>query len=877
VAGLLLVAAAGLVSSPARAESATALDECEARFAADPEAEASSFCFFDAGRDPARPAQKAEAIRALEDLLRLHPRNAWLSYFLGALIWNEPRRSSDLSAAAADLLAERGLAQGEVRACSNRYKQLVRQDRQAEAAAVVERAVRAAEASGDPLAVARARILESTSLVDRDRDLPRAYRLALDARETVFAQDAAPGAPGEVAWSASRMRHDCLALLANLAFKLARLGEARELAQAMVELAVAENDSYAEALARSYLLVALRDELDLFPDQDAKPATLKLARQTLAVAEAAGQRGAQVYAHQVLGLLTESSESELHLRRCGEVAETRSDRSFCLSMYARRLTGEDPERALRLLDEALDLAREADAPIAIGYAWRERMRVSWRLGTPEQAMRESLTALEAIELVRDLQAPTERRAEIFTLWASHYHWLAGRLLENAVAGDRPAVDLAFGVQERMRARALIDSLAAANAGTAGAQTGFASLEQIRQALAPDEALLSFQIAPWADMVGDFAGGAWVTVATRNQTAVHPLRSPLAERTRLRPAVEVFSGLFTGDGDDGDAAAALYRALLADALADLGPDIRRLIIVPDDVLHLLPFAALRPAPTAPPLASRYEVTLTPSATLWLQWHQDAPATSATSALVLADPGPAVAPASIRAAALVSPGNLGALPWARQEGKAVLRHLGAGSRLLEGPEATEAYLKRGPVPYGILHFATHAWTSDNEPESSFVLLAPGAPGEDGRLHPSEIVGLDLHGRIAVLSACSSASGEILRGEGVMGLARAFFQAGAHTVVATLWPLRDDDGAALFDRFYGHLGEGMSVAAALQAAQQDRMADGAPTAAWAGVVVLGDGGRVPIPGGRRAPRNLLVLLLPAAAVLALLVLLARRRVHT
>ena len=57
--------------------------------------------------------------------------------------------------------------------------------------------------------------------------------------------------------------------------------------------------------------------------------------------------------------------------------------------------------------------------------------------------------------------------------------------------------------------------------------------------------------------------------------------------------------------------------------------------------------------------------------------------------------------------------------------------------------------------------------------------------------------------VLSACSTNTGTVLRGEGVMSLARAFFQAGAHTVVASLWPLRDDEAAIFFDRFYDHLG--------------------------------------------------------------------------
>ena len=141
-------------------------------------------------------------------------------------------------------------------------------------------------------------------------------------------------------------------------------------------------------------------------------------------------------------------------------------------------------------------------------------------------------------------------------------------------------------------------------------------------------------------------------------------------------------------------------------------------------------------------------------------------------------------------------------------------------------------------------------DNQnPERSGVLLTPAPSSEDGLLQMREIVPLALDGRIVVLYSCRSASGTVLRGEGVMGIARAFFQAGAQTVIASLWPLRDDDGAALFDRFYHHLAAGQSVSAALRAAQLDRIRDGAPAYAWAGLVVLGEGGLVPIPEGQPA----------------------------
>jgi CHAT domain-containing protein len=126
------------------------------------------------------------------------------------------------------------------------------------------------------------------------------------------------------------------------------------------------------------------------------------------------------------------------------------------------------------------------------------------------------------------------------------------------------------------------------------------------------------------------------------------------------------------------------------------------------------------------------------------------------------------------------------------------------------------------------------SAKRPERSAIILAGG----DGALTMSDIAALDLGGRLVVLAACQSADGGVLDGEGVQSLGRAFFLAGARTVVASLWPLRDDDAVALFASFYRHLDGGASVADALASAKRERLASGAPAAAWAGVVVLGDG---------------------------------------
>jgi len=148
--------------------------------------------------------------------------------------------------------------------------------------------------------------------------------------------------------------------------------------------------------------------------------------------------------------------------------------------------------------------------------------------------------------------------------------------------------------------------------------------------------------------------------------------------------------------------------------------------------------------------------------------------------------------------------------------------------------------------------------------------------------EIAALPLEaGQAVVLSTCSSARGELVRGEGVLSLARAFFEAKASVVVASLWPQRDDEARNLFVRFYRHLAGGMSYSAALAAAQRDLLRGNPllPTSAWAGFVVLGDGDLVPVPGGRSwgfIHRRQLAIAGSAAALLAVLgaALLARRR---
>jgi len=144
--------------------------------------------------------------------------------------------------------------------------------------------------------------------------------------------------------------------------------------------------------------------------------------------------------------------------------------------------------------------------------------------------------------------------------------------------------------------------------------------------------------------------------------------------------------------------------------------------------------------------------------------------------------------------------------------------------------------------------------------------------------EIAELDLGGQLVVLSACRTAGGVILDGEGPMSLARPFLLAGATTVVASLWPLSDREAAELFDRFYRYLAGGLSVAAAMSATRRDLVRMGAPVRTWSGVVVLGNGDRKPCFSKARARLRIewVAVILIAAALGGILWVVRKTRVR-
>ena len=145
--------------------------------------------------------------------------------------------------------------------------------------------------------------------------------------------------------------------------------------------------------------------------------------------------------------------------------------------------------------------------------------------------------------------------------------------------------------------------------------------------------------------------------------------------------------------------------------------------------------------------------------------------------------------------------------------------------------------------VVHFATHGFLNSETPELSGLVLSlvdrEGNP-TDGFLRLHDVYALSLAADLVVLSGCRTALGKEVRGEGLLGLTRGFFYAGAPRVMASLWPVRDRATAELMQRFYrGLLRDGLPPAAALRAAQRSlrREPRWRDPYYWAPFVIQGD----------------------------------------
>lgn len=283
------------------------------------------------------------------------------------------------------------------------------------------------------------------------------------------------------------------------------------------------------------------------------------------------------------------------------------------------------------------------------------------------------------------------------------------------------------------------------------------------------------------------------------------------------------------------ARSLYRALIA-PVADLVERSERVLILPDGPLHRLPFGALirdpgRESPGRGQFLTEWKpLHIALSLTVYgTRSSGGAPSAAGPARLVaFADPqypaGPV--PSAVREPVrrALGPGlrgfNWAPLPHSRREVERIAEVF-PEARLYLGAEATEERAKSVSRDVRVLHFATHGYVDDRTPlDSALVLTIPeGLPeGRDnGLLQVWEILeSVRLDADLVVLSACESALGRELSGEGMIGLTRAFQYAGARSVVASLWSVADQVTAELMARFHRHRAAGLAKDEALRRAQ-------------------------------------------------------------
>jgi CHAT domain-containing protein len=129
-----------------------------------------------------------------------------------------------------------------------------------------------------------------------------------------------------------------------------------------------------------------------------------------------------------------------------------------------------------------------------------------------------------------------------------------------------------------------------------------------------------------------------------------------------------------------------------------------------------------------------------------------------------------------------------------------------RVLRNTVQSEAQLSRSLKNYKFIHFATHGIINEASPDFSKLILTnkllDNDDLSDGHLTAAEISAMDLNADLVVLSACETGLGKIIRGEGVLGLQRAFLIAGASSVVVSLWEVFDQSTATFMDLYYARL---------------------------------------------------------------------------
>lgn len=494
------------------------------------------------------------------------------------------------------------------------------------------------------------------------------------------------------------------------------------------------------------------------------------------------------------------------------------------------------DQALAYYNRAIELHQQMQLQIYSAEAHRGKLQSLIALNDERAVGEEINTSISLLEADRPRILEDSNRSHFFDLAQSTYDLAIGFTYSRL--NDHRA---AFGYAEASHARSLLDLVLAGGkviSGRAGPEvrvngvTRPFSLADIQRRLPARSQILQYAVLEDRVIV-------WLISRDSVESADQAI--PLAELT------ERVSGFLAaiaetsarGKEDVISRGKLLYDVLIKPIKFGLEPQ-ALVFIVPDKVLHYLPFAALVCPESGKYLVEDCLFELAPSASMMVSCSEQARNKARRrDERVLAVGNPSFDRARFP--------RLADLPAAAAEAESVAG-LYTASRVLAGQEARLGSVKALMPDADVIHFAGHYVADESSPMLSRLLLSKGSSGSvadgqaDGALTAADVYGMNLsRARLVVLSACQTGVERYYRGEGAIGIARPFIKAGAALVVASLWPVASEQTARLMVAFHRHRKlDGLSTTRALRQAQLDLL--NSPEAnlqdphAWAAFAAIG-----------------------------------------
>lgn len=437
------------------------------------------------------------------------------------------------------------------------------------------------------------------------------------------------------------------------------------------------------------------------------------------------------------------------------------------------------------------------------------------LGRKEDARATLVQAVRHIERYRGVINSPQHRTQFLDALQGVFDALIS--LDSSPNG-RPQE--AFEMSELSRARALLDQMLITNRGELpiGAVNPL-GLKAVRAQIPEDLALVEYSVTD---------GGTYIFLVKGDEFLT--FRLPVDTKGLDRLVFDYLSDLTTKSPDAQLKAKAqeLYRLLIEPIAKYLDPD-HITCIIPDKVLHLLPFAALVDE-NGNYLIERHQLIHSPSASVLVQCiREDAAKAGGRDERILTVGNPKL-PSS-------APKDLGSLPDAEREATESARYYSSASLVLTGESATEDAVRSRMHEFDVVHLASHCLVQESSPWLAALVLAEnGAPADtprnekalpqsspsdsphDGLFYLNEIYGARLpRTKLVVISACQSGLGRYYRGEGMVSLVRPFISAGVPTLLASLWRVDSAATAQLMTDFHKYRKAAIpSASHALQQAQ-------------------------------------------------------------